>query len=318
MSSVYSDKRFLIGISAVLFVSAAFAGFLFCSDSSVAVPHGSTTNPLSEVVITADDIGPYYVVQGATVVLRNVTIDEDPTPEHYSQSSFTDFGTSGMHLGSNTASVVGTYTLKAHWSYIFYESGEIDDEGYADITLVVVQASSFTHTVSYNANGGSGTMGNTVVTDSVNGSSNVALAANGFTRTDYTFAGWKIGNTIYQPGQSVSVGANASVTAIAQWTPVSVSITSSSADADLVVNNTFSREIAVSPAGVNIAFTGPSWLSLSGSTLVGTPTAAGNYTVTVTASNSVSEDSQTFNIHVENRLSFSSVPTGGILASPVN
>ena len=96
-----------------------------------------------------------------------------------------------------------------------------------------------------------------------------------------------------------------------------VTITSSDADADIIVGNSFTRDIVTTPAGATLTINGPSWISVSGSTLVGTPTVAGDYSVTVTATNAISSDTQTFNIHVVNRLAFESVPTGGILATPV-
>lgn len=183
---------------------------------------------------------------------------------------------------------------------------------------ITVASPSYDHTVSYSGNGAtSGSTAQTVVTDSNSGNSSVTLADNGFTKTGYNFAGWKVGNIIYQPGQTVSVAADTSVNAVAQWTPIPVAITSSGDGADVVVGDSFSRAITTDPSGATITFTGPNWLTLSGSTLVGTPSVQGDYTVTVNASNGVSSDSQSFTIHVVNRLAFESVPTGGILATPV-
>ena len=173
------------------------------------------------------------------------------------------------------------------------------------------------HAVSYSANGGTGTMSNTVVSNGESGNSDVTLASCGFSKAGYEFVGWKIGNVIYQPGQTVPVEGNTTVNAVAQWTPINVNIISSGEGADIIVGNSFSRTITTDVAGATLSFTGPGWLTLSGSTLVGTPSVAGDYTVTVTAALSASSDSQTFTIHVVNRLAFESVPTGGILATPV-
>ncbi len=58
----------------------------------------------------------------------------------------------------------------------------------ADTTLYAVwKKNSTTFTVEYRANGGTGSMANTTVTYGVN----TALRANTFTKTGYTFAGWK-------------------------------------------------------------------------------------------------------------------------------
>ena len=218
---------------------------------------------------------------------------------------------SGYLTVSGTPTVAGAYLVE-----YTYETSFTDFE-ITDWVMIGVRSPTYTHTVSYSANGGTGNMANTVLSDTVNGSSAVTLVANGFSKSGYSFAGWKVGNTIYQPGQTVSVGANTTVNAVAQWTPIPVTITSSGDGADIIVGDSFSRSITTDPSGATVTFSGPSWLTLSGSTLVGTPTTAGDYSVTVDATNGVSSNSQSFTIHVVNRLAFESIPTGGILATPV-
>lgn len=74
-----------------------------------------------------------------------------------------------------------------------------------------------TYTVSYNSNGGSGSMSSQSF-DLPGGS--VTIKANEFTRTGYSFAGWKTGassGTSYSAGDSYSSAA--SITLYAQWTP---------------------------------------------------------------------------------------------------
>ena len=73
-----------------------------------------------------------------------------------------------------------------------------------------------TYTVTFNANGGEGSMAD----QSFTYDEKQALAANGFTRTGWRFTGWKLGNTTYTDGQAVSnltVEANGTVTLEAQW-----------------------------------------------------------------------------------------------------
>ena len=58
-----------------------------------------------------------------------------------------------------------------------------------------------TYTVTFNANGGEGSMAD----QSFTYDEKQALAANGFTRTGWRFTGWKLGNTTYTvDGQTVS------------------------------------------------------------------------------------------------------------------
>ena len=236
-----------------------------------------------------------------------------------SSRQYTQFQVSNRPYWMNTSNdgtaVAGDYTINVRWTK---ENDNGSTLSSANFTVrIIVSNPSYTHSVSYSSNGGSGSMANTSVTDTNGGNSNVTLATCTFTKAGYSFAGWKVGDTIYQPGQNVGVGANATVNAVAQWTPVPVTITSSDAGADIVAGDSFSREITTDPAGATVSFSGPSWMTLSGSTLVGTPSVAGDYTVTVNVTNGVTSASQTFTVHVVNRLAFESVPTGGILATPV-
>ena len=73
-----------------------------------------------------------------------------------------------------------------------------------------------TYTVKFNANGGEGSMAD----QSFTYDAKQALAANGFTRTGWRFTGWKLGNTTYTDGQTVSnltAEASSIVTLEAQW-----------------------------------------------------------------------------------------------------
>ncbi|MEI6387823.1 MAG: InlB B-repeat-containing protein [Spirochaetota bacterium] len=73
------------------------------------------------------------------------------------------------------------------------------------------------HAVSFNANGGSGSMLDQTITDNTS----AGLTANSFTRTGYTFAGWNSlangSGSSYAAGASFTMGT-AAVTLYAQWT----------------------------------------------------------------------------------------------------
>lgn len=73
-----------------------------------------------------------------------------------------------------------------------------------------------TYTVSYNANGGTGT---TASSSPVTAGTSITLAANGFTYTGFTFTGWNTSangsGTAYAAGASYTVNSN--VTLYAQW-----------------------------------------------------------------------------------------------------
>lgn len=83
----------------------------------------------------------------------------------------------------------------------------------------------YTHTIHYSANGGKGSMSDTVVTDTNSGKTDVTLANNGFTFDSHTFKGWKIGNQTYQPGEKLQINGNTIVTVVAQWEVSSAPVT---------------------------------------------------------------------------------------------
>ena len=75
----------------------------------------------------------------------------------------------------------------------------------------------YDHIVTYDPNGGTGSMEDSVVTNSTKGGTPVELAANGFFREGYSFTGWDVKGVIYQPGDTVNVPSSKTATASAQW-----------------------------------------------------------------------------------------------------
>ena len=84
----------------------------------------------------------------------------------------------------------------------------------ADITLYAQWSALPNHTVTFNANGGTGTMSTQIANVPT------ALTANAFTRTGYTFSGWNTaaggGGTAYANGATYAFAAD--ITLYAQWT----------------------------------------------------------------------------------------------------
>ncbi len=82
-----------------------------------------------------------------------------------------------------------------------------------DVTLYAQWTALTNHTVTFDANGGSGTMSPQIANVPT------ALTANTFTRTGYTFSGWNTasggGGTAYANGATYSFAAD--VTLYAQW-----------------------------------------------------------------------------------------------------
>ena len=75
----------------------------------------------------------------------------------------------------------------------------------------------FSHTIHYIANGGTGSMDDTMILDNVSGSTPMVLANNGFSKEGYLFKGWLVGTELKQPGAQIQVPGNQTVNATAQW-----------------------------------------------------------------------------------------------------
>jgi uncharacterized repeat protein (TIGR02543 family) len=70
-------------------------------------------------------------------------------------------------------------------------------------------------TVTASFSGGTGATGSTASVSATEGST-ITLPSSGFSRSGYTFSGWRLGGRTYQPGASYTL--NSSVTFTAQWT----------------------------------------------------------------------------------------------------
>lgn len=138
----------------------------------------------------------------------------------------------------------------------------------------------------------------------------------------YTISNTSTGGTITLTGVSagsVTVRATASDGSEASdthtftvYTP-EVEITSSHGDVTIVTGQEFSSVIQTNVSGCTISVAGADWLNVSGSTVSGTPSTAGEYNVTITASHSgYTSDTISFTITVVSALGFDSVPTNGV------
>lgn len=93
-----------------------------------------------------------------------------------------------------------------------------------------------------------------------------------------------------------------------------VEITSSQGDTTISTGTAFSYVVNTNVSGCTISVSGADWLHVSGNTVYGTPTEAGDFDITITASKSgYTSDTQSFSIKVVSSLSFTSVPTTGLI-----
>ncbi len=180
-----------------------------------------------------------------------------------SMSSQTVAEGAAVSLSANTFTRTG-YTF-AGWDEdsdgtADYADGASYAMGNSNVSLNAVWTALPTHTISFNANGGSGSMSSQTVAEGAA----VSLSANTFTRTGYTFAGWdedSDGAADYADGASYTMG-NSNVSLNAVWRAnLSISSitpdgeTSVSADADIVI--VFSDSLDGTTKGT-VSFASPS------------------------------------------------------------
>ena len=202
-----------------------------------------------------------------------------------------------------------------------------NSSGYATVVITAYEPPTATYTLTYDANGGSGSMDNTVVSViGGSGSVSVALAANGFTKNGYSFVGWKVGNQILQPGQTVTVSKDGTVNAVAQWSQNTLNV--SAGDISAVSNLSYGNQIsAFASNGATLSYAvksctgGTASVNTGGTVTYKAPTvnATASYTVTVTVtatfadSSTISKD-VSFSVTVDPVLSFTNAATGGTLS----
>ncbi len=150
--------------------------------------------------------------------------------------------------GATASLNANTYTYSGHtfsgWATssggsVVYADGASFTMGGSDVTLYAVWAA-ITHTITFNANGGSGSMSNQTIEEGATAS----LTTNAFTYADHTFSGWATssgGNVVYADGADYTMGtADAVLYAVWRADVTISSITpdgesSASSDSDIVI-----------------------------------------------------------------------------------
>lgn len=122
--------------------------------------------------------------------------------------------------GSAASDGTSAAITSSSWSYATYCEKTGGNTSSDTLTLYAMWRTAYTHTLAYNANGGSGEPSDSTVTnDSTTASLTVSSTVP--TRTGYTFTGWNTKadgtGTNYSAGSSVNVGADSTVTLYAQW-----------------------------------------------------------------------------------------------------
>ena len=173
----------------------------------------------------------------------------------------------------------------------------------------------YSFTISYNANGGSGAPSSTTAT-STSTSKSITLSSTTPTRSGYTFLGWSTSSSAssasYSAGSSYTFSYG--TTALyAVWQTNTITVTGTP-DSYGIVGTTWAFKPTVSVSGCSVTISGASWLTANGTNVSGTPSTAGDYTITLTFSKSgYTSATKTFTITVLSALTFDSNPTGGAI-----
>ena len=164
-----------------------------------------------------------FDANGGEGAMTSQTLTYGKTSESLKANAFTKPGYT--FAGWNTAADgTGTaYTNRQTTPNVTTENG-------GAVTLYA-QWTANSYTVKFDGNGAEGTMADQSFTYDVE----QALTANGFTKTGYTFAGWKLDDTTYEDGATVkNLATSGEITLIAQWTAIKKDDGASTGDSGII------------------------------------------------------------------------------------
>ncbi|MBR6288434.1 MAG: InlB B-repeat-containing protein [Acholeplasmatales bacterium] len=185
-------------------------------------PSGSTISNETNKTFGSTDYEIFY--SGGRTITVNLSADQTATVDVYIYNNSTSDNNLTIGGQANTVAKVANDVVT-----ISKISGNLDSNHktigvvgnqallYMYFTITTTTVDSNMLSITYDENGGSA-----VATDQYENAGTVNLAA-ASTRTGYDFTGWKIGNTTYAAGAQFDL--TESVTAVAQWTPKTYTVT---------------------------------------------------------------------------------------------
>lgn len=206
---------------------------------------------------------------------------------------------------------------------IGYDPGDRISVGYnqTETLYAVWEQITYTCHLNYSASGATNVPSNQSYTGTSTSSHVFTISSQEPVRNGYIFKGWSTssgGSAQYQPGNTISVGYNSTMTLYAVWESAQLNITTTQSDITLTVGQGFNYTVGTSTSGCTVSVSGASWLHVSGSTVSGTPTSPGEFDVTVTISKAgYTSDSQSFTVTVVSVLGFTSSPVNGLIVIEV-
>ena len=195
-----------------------------------------------------------------------------------------------------------------------YQPGSTISVSYgSSVTLYAVWKQTYTSTLNFNANGGTGAPSALTYTGTTTSAHTFTIPSTTPSKSGSIFKGWSESGSAttasYQPNSTISVPYNGSKTLYAVWQAADLDITSEPATKSLKVGQSWSYTPTTNVSGCTVTVSGADWLTVSDGKISGTPTASGTYNVTVTVSKTgYNSDSQTFALKVYSSLGFNSIP----------
>ena len=290
-----SGKAFTVFSVAVLLLAGCFGLISDSSDAAVSETWDATSPGDRTISVNLGDSVTLTFNSGASGSYSYYY-----TPSGY--PSWLTLTANPNRILSGTASEAGTFSF----SVTHYKVNDRTDATTTTSFTVTINviAPSYTHSIFYDSNGGSGAPASQSVTDS-NTSLNMTVSSDVPTRSGYTFLGWSTDSTAttatYTGGDTISVG-NGTLVLYAVW-KVDVNVS------DMTVLTGDSVFITPVVAG-DVTVSGADWLIANGNIVYGeAPSTAGTYSVTITCGLSTG----TFTITVVSALAPTNTPSNGAI-----
>ena len=268
--------------------------------------------------VGGSDSTTYTTTSHTYTVASGTSFDIDWYGKSSESGSGTDYTYTTTYTSSNYNMATSQYGTSLGDSVTITKAAKY----YPAVQMTSETVYTYSYTIKYNANGGSGAPGNTTGTSSSTTKS-MTLASTTPTRSGYTFLGWSESSTAtsatYSAGGTYSFDYG-TTNLYAVWKQSSLTIDSVSKQY-AVVGQGVSFTATCSPSNVSVSYAKSNassglTVSISGSTITCNASVAGTYTFTLTASASgYSSSSTTVTVQFVPVLAFTNAPSIGVIGS---
>lgn len=299
-------------------------GYTFLGWSKSSTATSASYQPGDRIPVTYDEVTLYAVwkenKQNYYAYLHYNANGGSGAPSTQSDSIYASSAS-----GSKTFTISSTKPIRLGYEFqgwstssgssaVGYQPGSMISVSYgSSVTLYAVWKQTYTSTLNFDANGGTGAPSALTYTGTSTSAHTFTIPSTTPSKSGFIFKGWSESSSAstvsYQPNSTISVPYNGTKTLYAVWQAADLDITSEPATKSLNVGQLWSYTPTTNVSGCTVSVTGADWLSVSNGKISGTPTASGTYNVTVTVSKTgYNSDSQTFALKVYSSLGFNSIP----------